>query len=842
MTRLLTESEAPIVLLVAPAGYGKTTLARQWLTDKPHVWHSATGASADVAALAARLADAGSSLTESDPSTLDERLHLSRDPEEEVEVLADFVGRCFAGAPRDAWLAIDDYHLLMDSEAAEVLVASLPKSAPIRLLVTSRRRPSWASARRIMYGEIFEVGRDDLAMDADEANKLLNRHSDASAPALVALADGWPAVIGMAALTGAAVAPEGAMDDALYDFFAQECFNTADVGTQQLLCRVAVLPRVERPICIELFGKDSVAQLHWAEHLGLLSRAGTDWQIHPLLRQFLLMRFTERDPKGLEATARSVFKIAVATKDWDTAYSVAAEFGMPDLLEDLIRAGLDALLTVGRVATLRRWVDAANAYRISSPVVRLAEAEVVFREGKHLRAEVLATAAVGELSEPDPLRARSFFRIGQAAYFNEHYEAALESFEQCVRLSRDKTLEREARWAAFIAALDSYHSDTRKYLQEFARVRESTVDDAVRMANAELMLAMRQEGVTEALEAQSGATHLVDRATDPMIRTAFWNAYGWALALNCRYEEAQRAAANELDDAETYRLSFVEPHAQLLAALASVGVRELIAAEAFLERVFEFARVRDDAFLSVNGSAVLARLHIARGDNAKAAEVTGAYKTAKRSILHAEYLGIRSVVLAALGENEEAREAISAVPDEASHGEGLAFAQLARVIIASNEGSLAVEAAAEAISTLQTLGQLDVFVTGCRAYPPLVDLSIASSGKRFTEEMLRRSNDFDLAKQFGLNLPSVRVSDTSLLSRREQQVLDLVAEGRTNQEVGRLLFISPVTVKAHLRHIYEKLGVRNRVEAARLSKSQIPETEIGDARRMPVIRETSNEP
>jgi LuxR family maltose regulon positive regulatory protein len=826
LTRLLSETEASIVLLVAPAGYGKTTLARQWLAEKPHVWHSATAASADVAALAARLADAGSRLTESDPSKLDERLHLSRDPEEEVEVLADFVGRCFAGSPPGLWVAVDDYHQLMQSAAAEVLVAALPESTPVRLLITSRRRPSWASARRIVYGEIYEVGRDDLAMDAAEANELLEWHSNASAPGLVTLADGWPAVIGMAALTDGAAAPEDAIDDALYDFFAQECFNTVDASTQELLCQVAVLPAVDRATCIELFGKESVAQLHRAEQLGLLSRAGADWQIHPLLRKFLLMRFAERDQKGIATVARSAFKIAVLMGEWDTAYSVATEFGMAELLEDLIRAGLDPLLSVGRVATLRRWVDAANASRISSPVVRLAEAEVVFREGNHLRAEVLATAAVGELPEDDPLRARSFFRIGQAAYFNEHYEDALRSFDQCVRVSSDNALEREARWAAFIAALDSYHSDTREYLQEFARVREPTVDDAVRMANAELMIAMRREGVTEALEAQSSATHLVDRATDPMIRTAFWNAYGWALALNSRYEEAKLAAASELRDAEAYRLSFVEPHAQLLAALAAVGVRELIAAEPLLESVFEFARRREDVFLSVNGSAVLARLHIARGDIAQAADATGAYKTAKRSILHAEYLGIRSVVLAALGENKEARKAIAAVPEGASHGEGLAFAQLARVIIASNEGRNVAEAAAEAISTIQTLGQFDVFVTGCRAYPPLIDLSISSGSKPFAEEMLRRSNDFDLGRQFGLDLPPTKVSDTSLLSRREHQVLDLVAEGRTNQEVAHLLFISPVTVKAHLRHIYEKLGVRNRVEAARLSKALAPRVDI----------------
>src|SRR5262245_55721626 len=152
LTRLLDESEAPIIVLVAPAGYGKTTLARQWLADKPHVWHSATPASADVAALAARIGEAASKLTTSDTSTLDERLNLSRDPEREVEVLVDFLGRCFAGFPEGAWLAIDDYHLLIESPAAEALIRQLPSRAAVPLLVTSRRRPTWATARRVMYG------------------------------------------------------------------------------------------------------------------------------------------------------------------------------------------------------------------------------------------------------------------------------------------------------------------------------------------------------------------------------------------------------------------------------------------------------------------------------------------------------------------------------------------------------------------------------------------------------------------------------------------------------------------------------------------------------------------
>jgi two-component system nitrate/nitrite response regulator NarP len=54
------------------------------------------------------------------------------------------------------------------------------------------------------------------------------------------------------------------------------------------------------------------------------------------------------------------------------------------------------------------------------------------------------------------------------------------------------------------------------------------------------------------------------------------------------------------------------------------------------------------------------------------------------------------------------------------------------------------------------------------------------------------------------------------LSDRQRQVLELLAQGASNYEIATRLYISPNTVKFHLREIYLRLGVRNRVEAARL--------------------------
>src|SRR5262249_30635031 len=138
---------------------------------------------------------------------------------------------------------------------------------------------------------------------------------------------------------------------------------------------------------------------------------------------------------------------------------------------------------------------------------------------------------------------------------------------------------------------------------------------------------------------------------------------GYASALNSRYEQARRAATKELEDAKAFRLTFVEPHAQLVTALAAIGLRDLPTAESSLECVFAFGRRLEDAFLLLTASAVLARLHIARGDCFSAVEATSTFETSGDAILYAECLAVRALALAALGRNADANEAIATLPD-----------------------------------------------------------------------------------------------------------------------------------------------------------------------------------
>src|ERR1044072_4611322 len=94
---MLDESTAKVILLLAPAGYGKTTLARQWLNGKPHVWYRASEADADVAALAVGIASAAADALPGADRRIRERVRAARAPEREAGVLAELAAEDLAG-------------------------------------------------------------------------------------------------------------------------------------------------------------------------------------------------------------------------------------------------------------------------------------------------------------------------------------------------------------------------------------------------------------------------------------------------------------------------------------------------------------------------------------------------------------------------------------------------------------------------------------------------------------------------------------------------------------------------------------------------------------------------
>ena len=91
--------------------------------------------------------------------------------------------------------------------------------------------------------------------------------------------------------------------------------------------------------------------------------------------------------------------------------------------------------------------------------------------------------------------------------------------------------------------------------------------------------------------------------------------------------------------------------------------------------------------------------------------------------------------------------------------------------------------------------------------------------RAWLQRLLASSEDASLAASLGLRIPRTAKARTNL-SPRESEVHELLAQGLTNEEIAKLLYIS-LSTTVHVKHIYDKLGVRSRLEAARALRGDV---------------------
>jgi DNA-binding CsgD family transcriptional regulator len=107
-------------------------------------------------------------------------------------------------------------------------------------------------------------------------------------------------------------------------------------------------------------------------------------------------------------------------------------------------------------------------------------------------------------------------------------------------------------------------------------------------------------------------------------------------------------------------------------------------------------------------------------------------------------------------------------------------------------------------------GAVDFVVTAYRASPDLLmPLFRDPQTAERAGYIIARASDHDLAESMGVNTLEA-VDPASTLSAREREVYDLVCQGLSNAEIAEELFISLGTVKAHVHHVFDKIGIRSR--------------------------------
>lgn len=817
LTRLLDEATAPVMMLIAPAGYGKTTLARQWLTTREHIWYQGSSASSDVAALALGIAEAVEPIRPGAGRRLREWLPTSREPEDEVHVIVALLEDDLADWPADIWFVIDDYHLLA-SAASEDLVLKLFLEKSRRVFLTSRRQPAWSSAREVLYGNYFELGQSSLAMTVDEANGVLASTDNEAAEGLVAIANGWPAVIGLAAMTPAPVDIENEFPETLHDYLAEELFSSLPPSSQSALCRLALLPSIGRNVTQELLGQSSDHVLGDAASAGMLSSHGSrDQRFHPLLHVFLRKRLLDLPTSDVASAVTEATRTLIASGAWNDAFSLIERFTRADLLDELLSAALTSLTTQGRLATLRRWVEFGSDNMFESPYLDLVDGELAFRTGNFDRAEMLAKSAAMALPPQEPLRSAGYFRAGQSRDFMDDPLAALRHFQDARESALTVSDTQNALWGEFVVAIGLEQANAMELLEAFSALGAHDHDTTVRQASGGLILAIRDGGLSEAVSQATSATEIVDRAKDPLIRSVFLYSFATAHSFLADYEIALESVDRALEQTRAFDLEFAMPHMLICQATAHIGLREFRGADRTISRIEDWVKAKHDPFLLEKARALRCRLLLVEGSPRLALDglAVDAPPPALPS-LHAEISALRAAACAACGEPEAALEQIERAQKLSAWLWPQQLLAWTRVICASMLGDEVTDQARRTYLKTRDSGAFDVLVLAYRLHPPILEtLARATDLRHEIAGILLRANDQRRAQALGLAMGRhQRRTSSTALTTREREVYELLAQGRSNREIGSALFISEPTAKKHVSHILQKLGVRTRTEAA----------------------------
>lgn len=813
---MLDESGARIILLVAPAGYGKTTLAREWLEDRRAAWYYGGPASADVAALAVGLATAAAEIVPGAGDRMRHRLRATDRPEEDARILAEMLAEDLAAWPEDAWLAIDDYHFASGSAACEAFVDEISSAPFVRLLVTSRQRPGWATARRRIYGDVQELTSAALAMSDDEALNVLEP-SGVDAAGLLEQAAGWPAVIGLAALTGTLELPVGELPTALDEYFAEELYQAAEPGVRWGLCQLAIAPSIDIELARYLFGTETAGLvLDHAVRLGIVAPDGGMFDLHPLLRRFLETKLDELGRGVAYPAVEKVVDFLIDRKRWDEAFSLVLQFGVRPLLIRLVEAAWHELLSEGRVATLARWLDHGEELRARSPILDFARAQVAFREAAYSRAEGLALAAASALGPQHPFTSQAYSRAGQSAHFEAREETAFEHHRNAAETATTHHDLAEALWGEFVSGLELERPESAETFDRLAALGSSSPTESVRLGAGKLFLAVRTgTGLPPELFSVGAVVEQVD---DPLVRLSFLHARGAAFAFAGRYEEALAAITEHISELEKYRLVFALPHSYLQKALAFQGLSKYREAQSCLDMAVRLAP--GESYVALSASTIRTLICLASGD------VEGAKRHLGSEIydlplpgLRGECLACRALALACSGQ-EQAGEALrhADLATQASRAiEPRVIAQFARAVVELSQGPDGQTAAHEAFLLVRASSNVNNLVRAYRAYPPLAEaLATVNDCQPELAAAMFRAGDDKWAQRLDLSAPAAvqRPNPLGDLSPREGEVFELLRQGFSNKAIARALFISEATVKVHVRRILAKLGVSTRTQAA----------------------------
>ena len=391
--RLIGSSDLPLALLVAPAGYGKTTLLSQWAEQdrRPFAWVTLDEGDNDPRRL---LASISSVLAEVEP-----------------------VGLSSLGSrTRPFVLVLDDVHVIDAKQSLKALAEIVDRLPPgSQLALASRDEPRMPVGRLRANRNAAELRVRDLAMTSSEAAAMLALAgvdlAENQVERLLRLAEGWPAGLYLAALSlhessdpATAANWFGGQDRLIADYLRDEVLSGLKPGQIAFLVRTAVLERLTGQLCDAVLQRaDSGQALAELERANILLFPSDDpgyRRLHRLLAEMLRAELRRAEPELEPELHQRAAAWHVRRGEVDRAIRHAVAARDTGLAGELLWANLLRFVSQGRNAPVRGWLNRFSDEEIATqPSLALVAAGSHLARGDRNRTEHWTGVATRRLRE-----------------------------------------------------------------------------------------------------------------------------------------------------------------------------------------------------------------------------------------------------------------------------------------------------------------------------------------------------------------------------------------------------------------------------------------------------------
>lgn len=840
--RLLEHLGTPVprqlTLIHAPAGYGKTTLALQWLQSiqQPYVWLSLDAQDNDplrfwryVNGTLGQGSDLHFAPAQSDS-----------DPEAwVVSILNQWNAR---EQHQPTVLVLDDFHVIQDPRLLETVnwfLDNLPPS--LHVLITARVLPSLHIPLRRVRNTITEIRADDLSFGRAEAQRFFQDTLKLALNAnmldtLQAKTEGWAAALQLAGLT-LKQHPRQTTDwleqessTLLVDYLAEEVLASLPEATQQFMLSIATVRRFDLALCEALnpeqHGGDVEDLLDAMREDNLflipLDDHGQWFRFHDLFRENLLNIARAKDPAEWLRWHRRAAEWFVRENDREEAIHclLAAELwhDAAELIEEL---GVSRMLA-GQNESLNWWLSRLPAdILLQRPRLALIKAWTLFCTERVIEAEPYLDQADQRLApdHPDnePLRTQiAIFRTQLARVRGDEDQAHYWSEQARILSSTGNTqLNAVAQFALGMELYQDGNHSAALQMQTLAlaSARHERNHFCVLSCSAMMAHVLFQQGQPQKAlnRLDETRTWLISEGLDPFYLACWHNTVYVHIYCETDRLEAARQAIQPL-------LQYRENGAEAAyAALITIMQATLDAAEGqFAKAIKAVDRVepvleKDRSHWSRMGPSVgMLRTLYWLQSNQVAPALRWAAEKERGLMRHFGFLQEedRIVLARCMALQNRMNEAIDLLQrieaDTEAHGRiiNLVRAKVARaLVLADTDPTNAATCLLEALQLSEEPGYRRLFLDEGAALHPLLRQLVDRGFHGWWERMLQDSQ--------------VSVSNHLVepLTSRELEVLDMIAQGHRNQSIADTLHIAVTTTKAHIRNIFEKMAVNSRTQA-----------------------------